>query len=180
MPRFKRLLWTLLALAFLGLSWLWEALHPPIRWVINQIPLEGLKRAVAVYIERLPPYPTLLIFLVPLIGLEPGKLLAFWLMAKGQWLLGIALYLGIDVLKLGLVSFLFKTNKDKLLSIGWFNWLYGWFVRVHAWARAQVEPLKAAAHKALVDAGLSGKSGALGRKLAALWRHARRGGFRNA
>ena len=72
MRRFRRALWTTLALAFLGVSWFWERLRPPIRWVIDRIPLEGLKRAVAAFMDRLPPYPTLVIFLIPVIALEPG------------------------------------------------------------------------------------------------------------
>ena len=130
--------------------------------------------------DRLSPYPTLAIFLVPLIGLEPGKLFVFWLLAKGFWLPGIATYVAIDVLKLGLVSFLFNTNKDKLLSIQWFNRLYGWFAWAHVWAHAQVQPLKEAIRKGLEDAGLYKMNGHTWRKLVALWRHARRGGFKSA
>ena len=180
MRRFKRTLWTILALAFLGLSWLWEKLHPLIHWVIDRIPLEALKRAVARFMERLPPYPTLIVFLIPLIALEPMKIVALWLFAKGQWLPGVATYIGTDVLRLGLVSFLFNTNKDKLLSIPWFLRLYEWFTYVHEWARAQVAPLKAAIRQALLEAGLLGGRGGIVRKIAAIWRFARRGGFKDA
>ncbi len=180
MRRFRRALWTVLALAFLGLSWLWETLHPLVRRIIDLIPLETVKRAVARFMERLPPYPTLMIFLVPLIALEPLKLFALWLFAKGEWLLGLTTYVGTDVLRLGLVSFLFNTNKDKLLSIAWFRRLYLWFTWVHQWAHAQVAPLKAAIRQALLEAGLLGGRGAILRKVAAIWRFARRGGFKDA
>jgi hypothetical protein len=180
MRRFKRALWTTLALIFLGVSWLWEQLRPPIRWVIDRIPLEAVKRAIARFMERLPPYPTLIIFLVPLIALEPAKIVALWLFAKGQWLLGVATYIGTDVLRLGLVSFLFNMNKDKLLSIGWFKTLYEWFTWAHEWAHNQVAPLKAAIRQALEEAGLLGGRGAILRKLAAIWRFARKGGFKDA
>ena len=178
--RIRRMAWTALALAFLGFSWLWERLRPPVQWVVDRIPLEGLKAAVARFIDRLPPYPTLLIFLVPLILLEPGKLVALWLFAKGQWFAGVLTYVGTDVLRLGLVSFLFKISRDKLLSIAWFARLYEWFVWAHEWAHRQVAPLKAAARAALAEAGLLGARGGVWRKATALWRHARRGGFRNA
>lgn len=179
MHRFKRTLWTILALTFLGVSWLWERLHPLVRWIIDQIPLEGVKRAVARFMDRLPPYPTLIIFLVPLVALEPGKILAVWLFARGQWLAGVAVYVATDVIRLGLVSFLFNTCRDKLLSIAWFARLYALFVHAHEWAHAQVAPLKAAIRKALEDAGLLHNRASLWRKVAALWGYARRGGFNN-
>ncbi len=177
MRRLKRWLWTAVALAFLATSWFWDILHPLVRWIIDLIPLEGLKRVVADFMARLPPYPTLIVFLIPLIILEPGKLVAFWLFAKKQWLLGVVTYVGTDVSKLAVVSFLFKTNRDKLLSIAWFAWLYEWIVWAERWSHAQIEPLKAAIRVALVEAGLNKTRGGTWRKLVALWRHARNGGF---
>ena len=177
MNRLKRILWTLLALAFLATSWFWDFVARPVRWLVAHIPLERLKDAVARWLDRLAPYPTLFVFLVPLIALEPGKIVALWLFAKQQWLAGLATYAVTDLLRLGLVAFLFKTCREKLLSIGWFATLYGWFMRVHEWAHAQVEPVKAAIRRALAEAGLTGHSGELGRKVAALWAHARKGGF---
>ena len=177
MKRLKRILWTLLALAFLATSWFWDKIAQPIRWLVAHIPLERLKAAVARWLDRLPPYPTLLVFLIPVIALEPGKIIALWLLAKHQWLAGIATYAVTDLLRLGLVAFLFKTCREKLLSIGWFATLYGWFLRAHEWAHAQVDPVKAAIRRALADAGLAGHPGDFRRKVAALWAHARSGGF---
>jgi hypothetical protein len=180
MRRLKRSVWTTLALIFLGVSWLWDQLRPPIHWIIDRIPLEALKRAIERFMARLPPYPTLIIFLIPVIALEPMKIVALWLFAKGQWFLGITTYVGTDVLRLGLVSFLFEINKEKLLSIPWFRKLYGWFTWAHEWAHNQVAPLKEALHQALREAGLLGGKGAIFRKIAAIWRYARRGGFKDA
>jgi hypothetical protein len=177
MRRVKHWLWTALALAFLAASWFWDILTPLIQGVVDLIPLEGLKRAVANFMARLPPYPTLIVFLVPLVVLEPGKLVAFWLFAHRQWMLGVATYVGTDVAKLAVVSFLFKTNRDKLLSIAWFAWVYERIMAAEHWARAQIEPLKAAIRAALEEAGLLKTRGAAWRKVVALWRHARRGGF---
>jgi hypothetical protein len=178
MPSFKRFFRTLIALIFLAIFWIWDRLHPIIRWIIDYIPLAGLKRAVARFMEQLSPYPTLLIFLIPLIAVEPGKIFALWLIAKGQWLLGVATYIFVDVLRLGLLSFLFNTSRDKLLSIDWFRRLYLIFVRAHDWARAQIAPLKEAIAKVLRDAGFVRDRGSLWRGVVILWRHARKGGFR--
>ncbi len=180
MHRFKRGILISLALAFLGVSWLWEQLHPVVRWIIDRIPLESLKQAVVRFMDRLSPYPTLCVFLAPLVVVEPLKILAVWLLAKGQWALGVFTYLGTDILRLGLVSFLFKTCQDKLLSIPWFRRLYEWFVAAHEWAHAQVAPIRAALRRALAEAGLTGGRAGLWRKVAAVWRYARRRGARNA
>ena len=177
MKPLKRILWTLLALAFLGASWFWDFVARPVHWLVAQIPLERLKAAVARWLEGLAPYPTLFVFLVPLIALEPGKIAALWLIAKHHWLAGAATYALTDLLRLGLIAFIFQACRDKLLSIGWFAVLYGWTVRAHEWAHAQVEPVKAALRRAQADAGPPGRSGGLRRKVAALWAHARKGGF---
>ena len=175
MRRLKRIVWTATAVAFLAVSWLWDTLAPLIRAILDVIPLERVKRAVIGFIDGLAPYPTLAVFLVPLIVCEPVKLGSVWLFAQKQWLAGLATFVFAEVLRFGLVAFLFAACKDKLLSIGWFNRLYEIFVRVHAWAHEQVDPIKKAIRDALVEAGLIGGKGAIWRRLVALWRIARRG-----
>jgi hypothetical protein len=174
----KRIVWTVLALLFLGVSWLWDTLHPLIRRFIDILPLDGMKRAVVRFMDRLPPYVTLAVFLIPLLASEPVKIVAFWLFTRKQWLPGVLVYAGAELLRFGLVAFLFNACRDKLLSISWFARMYVWFVRVHEWAHEQVEPLRASlrayAHRAFVEAGLSGGRGSFWRRLMALWRYTRR------
>jgi hypothetical protein len=174
--RLKRILWTAVAVCFLAVSWLWDTLAPLIRAIIDLIPLERVKQAVIAFMDRLEPYPTLAIFLIPLFASEPIKVGAFWFFTQKQWLAGVATYLFAEVMRFGLVAFLFTACKDKLLSIPWFARLYALFVRAHEWAHAQVDPLKAQIRAALVEAGLIGGKGPLLRRLRALWRIARRGG----
>lgn len=115
----KRIIWTAVALLFLAVSWLWDTLAPLIQWIVDRIPLEDVKAWVIRFMERLPPYPTLLVFLIPIVVIEPFKLLSVWLLARGQFLSGLALFIIAEVLRFGLVAFLFKTCSEKLLSIGW-------------------------------------------------------------
>jgi hypothetical protein len=180
MRRLKRFAWLSLAISFLAVSWLWDTLRRPIEWVIARVPLDGLKRGVARFMDRLPAYPTLIVFLVPVIALEPMKIVALWLFAHRQLLVGVCVYVGTDLLRVGVVSFLFNTSRDKLLSIRWFAWLYDLFERAHHWAREQIAPLRQAVHRALVEAGLISARGRTWRKVVAVWRFARRGGFRGA
>jgi hypothetical protein len=174
MHRFRRVLWTLVALIFLGLSWLWDHLHPIITFLIRLIPLEGVKEAVRRFMERLPPYPTLIVFLIPAIVHELMKVGAFFLFHRHQWMAGVLTYVAADIMGIALVAFLFETCKEKLLSIPWFAWCYARFEAAHVWARAQVAPIKAHIHQALVEAGLVGRRAGIIAKLVALWRYERR------
>ncbi len=175
MRRLKRIFWTTLAVLFLAVSWLWDTLAPLIRAFLVLIPLERVKRAVIDFMDRLAPYPTLAIFLIPLVASEPIKLGSFWLFAQKQWFAGSATFLFAEILRFGLVAFLFTACKDKLLSIPWFKKLYELFVRVHEWAHEQVDPIKKAIREALVEAGFIGGQGSFWRRLRTLWRIARRG-----
>ena len=175
MNRLKRIFWTILALAFLSLSWLWDWLGPLVQRFIDLLPLERLKQAVIRFMDRLPPYPTLVVFLIPIVVIEPLKILALWILARGQILLGIASYAGAELLRFGLVAFLFRSCRDKLLSIGWFAVAYGWFVAAHEWAHRQVAPFLAGVRKWLRDAGLIGGERGFLSRLRALWRYSRRG-----
>ena len=174
LPRLTRILWTLLALAFLAVSWLWDALAPLVRAVLMHIPLEGLKRAVIRFMDRLQPYPTLFVFLIPIVVIEPFKIRSLWLLAKGEILVGLFVSGAAEILRFGLVAFLFKTCKDKLLSIPWFAKAYALFVAAHDWAHRQVEPLRRWIRDALLEAGLQPGQGSFVRRVRALWRHARR------
>ncbi len=130
------------ALAFLLAEEIWLRLRAAIAWLVDALPLAWLKQALRRFLEWLPAYPTLLLFLVPLLATEPLKFFSYWLLAKRQWLAGVALYVSIELLRLALVSFVFGISRDKLMSIGWFRVLYGWFMAAHDWAFALVAPYR--------------------------------------
>lgn len=174
MHNFRRIVWTIVALIFLGISWLWDHLHPIIAFFIKLIPLEGVKEAVRRFMERLSPYPTLIVFLIPGIVHELMKVAAIFLFRKHQWVAGAVMYLAADIIGIALVAFIFENCKAKLLSIPWFAWCYSWFEAAHRWARAQVAPIKAFIHQALVEAGLIGGRAGIIAKIVAIWRFARR------
>ena len=69
---FKPLL-ILLARVFLFEAWLWEHLRPLVAWVVGLVRWDRLKARLAAAIEHLPPYPTLLVFLIPVVLLFPLK-----------------------------------------------------------------------------------------------------------
>src|SRR5215470_10884685 len=117
MRRLLHPLLILLALVFLFEAWLWRHLAPIGGWVVGGIPWEAFKANVAAAIERLPPYPTFLVFLIPVL-----------LLAK--------------VVSLGVTAFIFDLTRPKLLQLGWFRWFYEHMIVWLAKAHELVEPTK--------------------------------------
>jgi hypothetical protein len=96
-------------------------LRPIADWLGRLRILEGLRA----WIQSLGPYPTLALFLVPLIILEPVKPVALYLLASGHFLASTVLLVIGELLKITLVERLFRLGKDKLMSIAAFAWTYG-------------------------------------------------------
>jgi hypothetical protein len=142
MRRLLRPFLILLALVFLFEAWLWRHLAPIVGWVVARIPLAAFKASVAAAIERLPPYPTLLVFLVPVILLLPLKVVGFWMLAHGFWLGAMAVLSLAKVVSLGVTAFIFDLTRPKLLQLTWFRWFYEHMIVWLAWAHELVEPTK--------------------------------------
>ena len=109
-------------------------------WIAKCALFSGLKA----WIVSLRPYPTLALFLVPLIILEPVKPVAAYLAATGHVIISLAVLATGEMLKLVLVERLFSLSRDKLLSIAGFAWAYGkyricreWLEATRAWQTAR-------------------------------------------
>ncbi len=79
---------------------------------------------VRLWVISLGPYPSLALFAVPVIILEPAKPLAGYLLGTGHFFAGAVTFITAEVLKLTLVERLFQLNREKLLSIPTFAWGY--------------------------------------------------------
>jgi hypothetical protein len=149
MRRLLKPLWILLALVFLFEAWLWEHLRPLVAWFVDLIAWARLKARIAAWIERLPPYPTLLIFLIPPVLLFPFKLLGLWMLAHGSWLGAMAVLALAKVVSMGVTAFIFEVTRPKLLQLSWFRAFYQhmlvWLEKAHA----LVDPIKARIRHAL-------------------------------
>jgi hypothetical protein len=106
--------------------------RPIAKWIDKHVPLGKLRN----WIRSLPPYPSLALFSVPVIILEPIKPLAAYLAATGQFLSGALTFLVGELLKLVLVERLFSLTRDKLMRIPVFARLYGWYSHAIAWLKA--------------------------------------------
>jgi hypothetical protein len=132
----------LLALVFLFEAWLWRRLAPIVGWVVARIPLAAFKAKLAAAIERLPPYPTLLVFLIPVILLVPLKIVGFWMLAHGFWLGAVVVFTFAKVVSVGVTAFIFDLTRPKLLQLPWFRRFYDRMIIWLAKAHEIVEPVK--------------------------------------
>ncbi len=170
----KQIAWTTLALIFLAVSWLWETFAPLVQAIIDLLPLRRLKAWAHAVLEKLPPYPTLLVFLIPLALSEVIKVISFVAFARGQILAGVLIYLLAEVVRFGLAAYVWAVCRDKLLSIDWVARLHAWLLRMNDWAQRQIAPVRAWIRQALEEAGLVGSRAGIWARVRALWRHARR------
>jgi hypothetical protein len=143
MRRLLKPLWILLALVFLFEAWLWSHLRPIVAWIVDLVAWDRLKARVAAAIAHLPPYATLLVFLVPIVLLFPLKLLGLWMLAHGSWLGAMAVLAAAKVISMGVTAFIFEVTKPKLLQMAWFAWAYEKVLAGLAWAHRNVDPIKA-------------------------------------
>lgn len=143
MRRLTRPFLVLLAIIFVVEAWLWDHLKPIVGWFVSFVPWERLKARIASAIEHLPPYATLLVFVIPAIVLFPLKLLGLWMLAHGYWLGALSVLALAKLVGVGVAAFIFEITRPKLLQLGWFRWFYEHMLVWLAWAHDLVDPIKA-------------------------------------
>ena len=111
---------------------------PISRWFAAKFPLPRVRA----WIRSLPPYPCLALFSVPVILLEPVKMIAAYMAATGQFIWAAVTFVVGELLKLVLVERLFELTKNKLMKIPPFAWAYRHYARAKAWMM-QTEAWKA-------------------------------------
>jgi hypothetical protein len=80
----------------------------------------GLRRSI----EALGPYQSLVLLLIPVSLVEPLKLVAVAIAGDGHWITGAAVIIGAYAVSLLVIERLFLIVKPKLLTLGWFAWLW--------------------------------------------------------
>jgi hypothetical protein len=90
-------------------------------------------------IQQLGPYQSLILMLLPLLLVEPLKLVALVIAGKGHWLTGTGMIVGAYAASLLCVERLFRALKPKLLMMPWFAKGWSWFSafrdKTIAWAK---------------------------------------------
>jgi hypothetical protein len=94
--------------------------QPLTAWIEKKEPFERAR----IWVSSLRPYPSLALFAVPVVLLEPAKPFAGYLIGTGHFFAGAVTFITAEVLKLTFVERLFQLNRTKLLSIPAFAWGY--------------------------------------------------------
>lgn len=128
----KPITYVLAAIYFLVDAVFMAVAGPIARWIGRHFEFRRLRA----WIRSLPPYPSLALFSVPVIMLEPVKPVAAYLTATGQIMSGAVTFIIGELLKLVLVERLFHLTRDKLMRIPTFAWAYGKYAAAKAWLQA--------------------------------------------
>jgi hypothetical protein len=81
-------------------------------------------------LQKISPYLSLFLLLVPLLLVEPLKVVAMMVAGKGHWLTGTAMLVAAYAASLLVIERLFRVLKPKLMMMGWFAKLWTGFVGV--------------------------------------------------
>jgi hypothetical protein len=117
----RPLVFLVAAIYFLVDAAFWAVARPVARWLADHWIFARLRN----WVTSLGPYPTLALFIVPVLILEPAKPVAAYLTATGHIVGGLTVLAVTELLKLVLIERLFRISRDKLMSIRAFAWCYG-------------------------------------------------------
>src|SRR5205807_6855215 len=116
----KRVTYVIAALYFLADAAFVAIAKPISDWLARHVVLRRLRA----WIRSLRPYPSLALFSIPVIMLEPIKPVAAHLAATGQMVGSVVILIVGELLKLVLIERLFSLTRDKLMKIPAFAWAY--------------------------------------------------------
>jgi hypothetical protein len=85
-------------------------------------------------LRRLRPYPALVVVLIPLLIVEPLKLVALVIAGEGHWLTGTAVLVAAYTVSILLVERLFRLLKPNLMRLRWVR--RGWDLWQSVYAKA--------------------------------------------
>src|SRR6201998_42301 len=101
-----------LAALYLCVDFVFAGIAKPIsNWIARRFELRRLRR----WIRSLPPYPSLALFSVPVILLEPVKFVAAYVAATGNLIVAAITFAVGELLKLVLIERLFDLTREKLM-----------------------------------------------------------------
>jgi hypothetical protein len=102
-------------------------------------------------IERLGPYPSLLLVAVPLAVVEPLKVAIVFFAGSGHWITGTIAMICAYAVSLFVTHWLFRIVRPKLFRLPWFAAFWTWLIttrrQVFAWLRGLWQPKRRAAQR---------------------------------
>ena len=134
-----------LAMAFLAVAWAWDGFVAIERLIVRALPWARFKRAFAALVDSLPAPLVLLIFLVPLLIVEPLLTVATVAIAMGYVISGAIAWIVLKLLAISLIPAIFDLTKHRLMTMPWFVRAYDQVMAFHHYADQIVAPYKQAA-----------------------------------
>jgi len=129
---------------------IWEGVAKPIYEAIHSL---KILQKVEAKLQHVNPSIILVIFVVLLLVVEAFGIYAGMLFVSGQVLLGLGLYLS----KIPIAAFtfwLFRVTEDKLMTFGWFKWLYDKMMLAIDWLKSREMYVKTMERLKLVKKGI--------------------------
>jgi hypothetical protein len=119
-----------LAAIYLCVDFIFAGIAKPIsNWLARRFEMRRLRG----WIRSLSPYPSLALFSVPVILLEPVKFLAAYVAATGNFIVAAITFAVGELLKLVLIERLFDLTREKLMKISAFAWTYEHYLQAREW-----------------------------------------------
>lgn len=118
----------LIALFLVLEDWLWEPLLRFLRSLAKWRFVKFLETTVG----KLPPYGALLFFAVPVILLFPFKFFGLYLVAHGQKIAGLSVFIVAKVVGTGIAAWVYSLTEPALSKLAWFVALRTAFSRFKA------------------------------------------------
>jgi hypothetical protein len=89
---------------------------------------------------KLPPYPAMLLFAVPIALIFPIKLVALWAIAAGHAITGLIVVLLAKTVSTALSAWLYRVLRPTLGTLPWFvkieTWVFAWRDQLYAYVRS--------------------------------------------
>jgi hypothetical protein len=101
---------------------------------------------ISLWIDSLGPYSTLALFLIPLVLLEPAKLLSAYFVASGHITFGVLVIIVGEIMKITIVERIFHIGRDKLMTIKAFASIYNFGLEWLTWLQT-LPPWQLAKHQ---------------------------------
>ena len=130
----KKLLLSILAVILIIEEWLWDSLSAFGHFIAYHVGLARFEN----WLSQTKPYQALITISIPIIIVTPINLTAFWLLAQGLILQGIALEIAAKLLGTIFIARFFSLTKPQLLTFRLIAWLYNTITYWLRWAHAKV------------------------------------------
>ncbi len=131
----KKLALALLAIVLIVEEWLWDALSACGHYLAYYLGLTRFEN----WLAKTSPYQALMAISIPILLVTPLNLAAFWLLAHGLILQGIALEIAAKLFGTLFIARFFSLTKPQLLTFRWLAWLYHTITTWLRWAHEKIQ-----------------------------------------